>query len=306
MADSRVERVRGLLDGLTEAEVRAFGIQAIRNHRAWVRQQGRPPDHVFQMHGSFGREFALALAKHKGVSITGTDADTLKEVFSGGVVDALHEPWMIGVLGFLSWLSNSGLAFLRSQGIGEIRIMLTPRGIAFFDRDEVEDDPLLPGFLERIKDRCPGLPDGVIALLVDTRACLDRSLGRPAVVLMGLAYETVIEQVVDALATTGHVEEKTRRAEAADRIKRIKGLLRDEARFKDLVPERDDRRHVELAYDFADNLRLRRNEGAHTTPAFDFDHPAENHEFLVSAGRNLPGLWLLGVRAREANARTGP
>jgi hypothetical protein len=37
------------------------------------------------------------------------------------------------------------------------------------------------------------------------------------------------------------------------------------------------------AYDFADALRKRRNDAAHTTSAIDFDHAGETEEFLVSA-----------------------
>ena len=62
-------------------------------------------------------------------------------------------------------------------------------------------------------------------------------------------------------------------------------------------PDRDDRRRSGAAYDFADLLRLRRNEAAHTRPAYDFEHPGETEEFLVSAGRHLPGIWSLAIAA---------
>jgi hypothetical protein len=46
-----------------------------------------------------------------------------------------------------------------------------------------------------------------------------------------------------------------------------------------------------LPYDFADQLRRRRNDAAHTTPKYDFEDREEAEEFLVSAGRHLPNVW---------------
>lgn len=60
-----------------------------------------------------------------------------------------------------------------------------------------------------------------------------------------------------------------------------------------MLPDSDDRTAAGAAYDFADHLRQRRNDAAHTTPAFDFDHADETDEFLVSAGRHGPALWSL-------------
>ena len=84
---------------------------------------------------------------------------------------------------------------------------LTARGARLLDG--TDDDPLLPGFLDRIRLRCPDLPDGVVALLADARECLDRCLLRPAVILMGVAYELAIEEVVLRLETKGYVKAKT-------------------------------------------------------------------------------------------------
>ena len=59
------------------------------------------------------------------------------------------------------------------------------------------------------------------------------------------------------------------------------------------MPERDDRFAVHAAYQFADALRRRRNDAAHTTPTYGFDDRQETEELLVSAGRHLPNLWSL-------------
>lgn len=80
---------------------------------------------------------------------------------------------------------------------------------------------------------------------------------------------------------------------AITRGERIKELIRDTAKVKVVLPDVDDRTAALAAYDFADLLRLRRNEAAHTRPAYDFEHAGETEEFLVSAGRHLPGIWSL-------------
>ena len=207
---------------------------------------------------------------------------------------------MRGVVEFLWWLVRSGFAVeLRravihgnQTGRYPLEMRLTKRGVRLLgDRD---DNPMLPGFLDRIRARCPGLPDGVIALLVDARTCFEHSLMRPAVVLMGVAYELAIEQVVEVLATKNLVTSNTASQKAGERIKRVKALL-STPQVNTILQDSDDRAAAMAAYDFADHLRQRRNEAAHTTPIFDFDHSEETEEFLVSAGRHLPALWSLAV-----------
>jgi len=51
----------------------------------------------------------------------------------------------------------------------------------------------------------------------------------------------------------------------------------------------------EDAWDFANRLRARRNQGSHPGAYPDFADLAEVHEWLISAGRHLPGLWSVRV-----------
>lgn len=292
-----------LLHGLTNDEVRAVGVEALRRWRA----RPLPPDFqsrervdqltndVLSLHGDLGVELIKILAERKNQA--SPDTHKLKEVFVDDA--AMHTAWMCGVLEFIWWMVRAGFAVElqygkrddRNERIFPTTLRLTTRGERMLSSQE--DDPRLPGYLDRLRARCPGLPNGVLALLADSRACLDHLLMRPAVVLMGVAYEFVIGEVVAALATKGLVQANTPTQEAGERIKRVRGLLRDD-KIKLVLPERDDRRRAESAYDFADVLRMRRNEAAHTRPEFDFDDRAETEEFLVSAARHLPGLWSLG------------
>ena len=225
------------------------------------------------------------LAKRKSVDTY--DVHTLKEPFL-----ALYNTWMNGVAEFIWWLVRAGLAVVtqhEKHGY-PVQLRVTARGVRFLkDR---EDHPMLPGFLDRVRLRCPSLPDGVEALLVDARGCLDYGLLRPAVVLMGVAYELAIEHVVDALVTKALLHANTPIQKPAEKIDRILKLIRTSA-VNVVLATADERTAAECAYDFADTLRLRRNEAAHTTPRFDFAHRAETEEFLISAGRHLPALWSL-------------
>ena len=101
------------------------------------------------------------------------------------------------------------------------------------------------------------------------------------------------DSIVGEFAKKGLVQPNTPKELPARRIERIKELIRDAAKVKVVLPDVDDRTAALAAYDFADLLRIRGNEAAHTRPAYDFEHAGETEEFLVSAGRHLPGIWSL-------------
>ncbi len=212
VAAQREARVKQLLDGVSDAELRALGIEAIRKARARAQESRTPPlvaPHVIQLHGQFALELVLLLATKKGIQLAGGEHTALKEWFYGGGEDASTAPWMAGVMEFLAWFTRSGLAV----ELHPRNLYLTRRGIALLDGPS--ENPLLPGFLDTIRTRCPGLPDGVLALLADARACLDHSLLRPAVVLMGVAYELAIEEVIRVLITKKLIHENTPNQEPA-------------------------------------------------------------------------------------------
>ncbi|HEX2687319.1 MAG TPA: hypothetical protein VHN14_11915 [Kofleriaceae bacterium] len=57
----------------------------------------------------------------------------------------------------------------------------------------------LPDWIERIRQRTDGLTDDVLALLLDAQQCLDHLYIRPAIVVMGVAYEVAVERVIEQL-----------------------------------------------------------------------------------------------------------
>lgn len=76
---------------------------------------------------------------------------------------------------------------------------------------------------------------------------------------------------------------------------RIDAVLKaiESAPMKALVTSGDKRKALTAAFEFSERLRLRRNDAAHTTPAYGFADVDEVEEFLVSATRHLPELWSL-------------
>src|ERR1700704_1955811 len=183
----RCREVMRLLDGLTDQQVRAVGIEALRRWRKRA-LASRPsvidrlaesvPD-AFAMHGDFGLDLAGLLLAADTTGRAQFDANQLKEVFIDD--DAMSKEWMRGVVEFLWWLTRAGLAVElvravnpvkaypgqdhgHSTGAYPITMRLTRRGVRLLDGSD--DNPMLPGFLDRISARCPGLPDGAIALLV--------------------------------------------------------------------------------------------------------------------------------------------
>jgi len=306
------QAAKTLLENLSPEEVSVLGIQALR--RWWRRpppptdryRVGAPPPpdpltdvsrKIFQVHADLGVEFARVLLERK--PIQNVDPDQAKEAFINDEV--LNTDWMSGFVEFLWWLIRAGIAVeLRRDRRDPFSLRdypttlrVTERGARVLDDPDSDNNPMVPGFLDRIRLRCPDLPDGVLALLADGRACLDVGLLRPAVVMMGVAYELAIESVIDILITKQLLPSSILDGQAAARLRAVRQFLRTPD-FEQLITDREQRRRITEAYDFAEQLRHRRNDAAHTQPAYDFSHTSETAEYFVSAGRYLATLWSLG------------
>jgi hypothetical protein len=189
---------------------------------------------------------------------------------------------------FLSWFERAGLGVALNH---PYRWRLTRAGLRLLAA--TDDHPLLPGFVDRVVTRCAGLPADVQALLADARACIDAGLVRPAIVLMGVAYEVAIEHITASLVKRGLLPTSAEDESAAKRIASVRSQVsRVMPASKPMTSqERDDIYAVEAACDFANQLRRRRNDAAHTTPKYGFENREEAEELLTSAGRHLPNLW---------------
>lgn len=261
-----------LLKGRSSREVRELCITCLRNWR-----QKNPTQRRFPMHDLANELVPLVMPRpsvpHDGLDLT----------------QAFTTPGMESVAEFLAWFVGAGFAWpFGPENKGPGSLYLTDAGLAFIRPGR--EHPLLPDFVDRLVRRCPNLADDVTSLIMDARTCLEHRLMRPAIVLMGVAYEVAIEHVVDSLVARALLPAAAADARAAARIRTIKGIV--DTAFPGRAPEETEvRAAVHAAYDFADQLRQRRNDASHTSPRYDFEDREEAEEFLVSAGRHLPNLW---------------
>jgi hypothetical protein len=273
--------MKELLNGRSDDEVRALCIDVLRTWRKTHRAQ---PD--FSLHGDLGQALYPKLMQLRGAA---------PFPFSGAapaaaLEDSIAEAGMESISEFVNWFTRAGFAWPLSAPPNQypIRLHLTRLGCRFLDADE--DHPLVPGFVDRIVARCPKLPDDVQSLLIDARSCLDHELVRPAIQLIGVAYELALDHVVESMVARTVLPQSATELRAARRIGAIRAKI-DMVMPASTIQEKETRGAVHASYDFADQLRQRRNDAAHTSPKYDFDNRSEGEEFLVSAGRHLPHLW---------------
>jgi hypothetical protein len=202
-----------------------------------------------------------------------------------------RKPELLGVAGFLWWLVRAGLAVpLTTPDDWYLpSIALTDAGFQFID--SAGDHPLLPGGVKRVEDRCAGqLPIQVVDLLTDAVECLSHGLNRPAIVLLGVAYESVIEAVLESL----HLRQLTGPlpAKAWQRIAALRAAI-PSVFPGNTIAAKEARGAAEWACDLADKIRDRRNQASHTKQAHGFQDPDEVEEFITSGFRRLPDLWAM-------------
>jgi hypothetical protein len=274
-----IETAKELLDGISTEQFRAFGIEALRRWRKTANSTH------FNFRDHFLRQVVPLLTKDRTVKEPSMVADALWKQIS--------QRWAQPLVDFSAWLVGAGLAIaLRYDGSGSeyapgFRLTTAGEGLLI----ATDDHPLLPEFVERVVVRCPGLPEEVGAHLVDARACVDRGLGRPAVSLLGLAFEAAEDAAIEYLErNTGFQPPKNAKAK-----QRIAAVVKHIPKLFPGDSDRDKESRAIAAWDFADRLRDRRNQASHPRNFPDFSDLTEVHEFIVSAGRHLPGLWSVRI-----------
>jgi hypothetical protein len=285
--------VTELLSGVSDLEMRELCIKALREA-----YRGGKPDLIVRIDGDLCMYLPELLGERKGWNDTTLPATGLVEVYRRDPSGVRHwlfkaaiTPEGTSVVEFVMWLVRAGLAWpldAPSSDIVPQRLRLSRAGDAFLRSSG--DHPFLPGYVARLKSRCPGVPDDVLALWTDARECLEHGLTRPAIVLLGVAYETAVEHIVQALVTAQKLPAKTIDDGAAKRLSAVKAEI-DKLLPAGTVQEKDDRFATHAACAFADQLRRRRNDASHTTPAYGFEDRGEVEELILSAGRHLPDLW---------------
>lgn len=265
---------RELLDGMSEIQLRELCILAVRRIR---RTGDRRSTEVLDPRTLQHALVPLLMERRGEQPGSRQNLASLETHFEAA--------WAVPIVLFFAWLVRSGLAF----GFPHNRFRLLPAGLAFFDRD-VDEHPLVPGSLQRLRARCSTLPDDVVELLEDAHACFEQGLLRPSVALLGVAFESAAHAVHEALLQKSITTTPSQPRGAAQRIVAIRSALA--ARFPgNAGPMQEARSAASRACDFADELRVRRNDASHPVARFPFDDRQEVEELLVSAARFLPGLW---------------
>ncbi|HEV3194142.1 MAG TPA: hypothetical protein VGY54_26740 [Polyangiaceae bacterium] len=270
--------------GVSDLEMREIGVRALRQV-VRARAPGSLGADQVTLNGDLCGGVLSSLAKRKGWP-TIQDPVGFKEL----LCKSLNDPLAASVAEFVIWFVRAGLAWPLGapQNALPITLKLTRSGERFLRL--ADDHPLLPGFLERLATRCPAISEDALSLIADARACLDHGLMRPAVVLLGVAYEVTVEHVFEALVSKGVLSDTGQKAAA--RITALRGKIDDLILGKSQSAI-DDRGASHRALDFADALRRRRNDASHTAPTYGFEDREEVEELIVSAGRHLPNLWRL-------------
>jgi hypothetical protein len=170
-------------------------------------------------------------------------------------------------MAFLRWLERAGLAVQLDKDY----LVLTDAGL----RLAFDDHPLRPRALDELRTKCDvGLKDA-LDRIEDAQMCLASSLPRPAIVLLGLAFEELIQVVVERLAS------KKTTGGALDRQRALRQTL--ESR-----PKNEDREHVLNALNVADSIRDARNKAAHVAASEWNLYEAE--DLLLDGMRAFPKL----------------
>ncbi len=159
-------------------------------------------------------------------------------------------------------------------------IQLTELGVRVLTKDT--DHPLRPGFLTRLKDRAPNISEEVMARFEDAVTCLEKSVLRAAVVMIGLASEETIRVTHGALL---HLKLVTQA-----KVKNTRdylGIIRPA--IENWVGTDEQRHKLKMALLATDMIREARNKASHPGEAAFEGTFVE--DLLVQASHHLPALW---------------
>lgn len=160
---------------------------------------------------------------------------------------------------------------------------LTDRGLRLTRNPS--EHPLAANLANRLRERCVGLPDDVIARFEDAQVCLGAHLYRAAVVMVGLAFEETVDRLVDHLVASGHAKAKPKSWKLGDRTEWLR-------RRVEQLPKSEARRRALNTVPVLEMVRQWRNEAAHPGPQFE-DRAAEVEHVAAVALGALPSLWAI-------------
>jgi hypothetical protein len=159
--DANKATVKELLEGLSDAEIRALCIDALQT---WRRKH--PTEGQFSVHGALGLEVVPLLIARKGRPLV--DSDTLsglKEPF----ITEQSQPWFVGVTDFLVWFTRKAFGDAIAWDKHNIVIIrLTRLGMQFLDG--TEDNPLLESASSSAPIAAVGAPGAISGAIIGAAA----------------------------------------------------------------------------------------------------------------------------------------
>jgi len=243
-----IAAVERLFSGLNETQMRELGLEAIRKLRAQPKPFVIYPNHWF---AHLLRALSLGTPE-SSQNPKQLDISSMLEVPfvpRMGELRAYHEP----IYRFWWWMEHAGFAIpLRHEDRAEghntqypLHWMLTTLGLKRLE----EDHPLAPGAMERLRSKFRKDHEDSLARLEDAHTCFDHGLWRPAVVLLGLAYEGLLIVVAQRLNVTS-------KPNAKDRLDELRKAIENHKNG-------DAKTGVLNALNVANAIRDARNDAAH-------------------------------------------
>lgn len=126
----------------------------------------------------------------------------------------------------------------------------------------------------------PTAPDEIVAHVEDAVTCLEASVLRPALMMIGLANEETIRITHAGLAHAGHVTAAPAMAKARDLLSAIDPVL------KAWPGTKDERHRLSLAWTAIEVIRVERNAAAH--PGNQVTDSPKIESLLTLAAHHLP------------------
>ncbi len=177
------------------------------------------------------------------------------------------------------------------------RLVLTARGERLVAGGDAH--PLHPGFIKRFRDRTPGVTDEVLSRMEDAVSCVEKSLLRAALVMVGLAAEETLIVTHAAMVNQNHI------GKAAGTLAKAKNLLSDiEKAVASWTNANDEQHRLKMAITAVESIRTERNKASH--PGVVVDDAAAVEEILVLASRQLPVFWEIPIDQAVKNGFTIP
>ena len=216
------------------------------------------PYHTLLAHteNALGRPGLLAAIKERQLGFVMQTAKPVDEHYDNAAI--LAAVWSLVADGtIVPRLQSVGNALNNGRDAVEIGyVSVTPQGDALLTA--LPRHPRFPGGLQPLVTRHPSLEEEIAPRLDDAARCIDKGLARPAIVMIGLAVETAVQNAEETLTKAGKwPQPPNARINQQQRI----GLMTKAIELHYTTKEAKHR--LTLAMSLVEQVRVKRNLAAH-------------------------------------------